>query len=77
MSIVTDMLKSDLWQLRPALLNAVFNPGHYSIKHLLLTPNIELITGDDVDQLVGWQQHELFTLHHLKGRNYNNKNKYI
>lgn len=55
----------DLWQLRSPLLDAVFDPGHDGIEHLLLTPNIQLITGNDVYELIGWEQHELLTLHDL------------
>ena len=56
---------SDLWQLRSTLLDAVFDPGHDSVEHLLLTPNIQLITRNDVYELIGWEKHELLALHHL------------
>ena len=54
-----------LWQLGSALLDAVFDPGHHSVEHLLLAAYIQLVTGDYVNQLVGGQQHELLALHHL------------
>lgn len=57
---------ADLRQLKPPLLDAVFNPGHDGVKHLLLAAHVQLVTRNDVDQLIGWEQHELFTLHDLK-----------
>lgn len=57
---------TDLRQLRPPLLDAVFNPGHDSVEHLLFAAHVELVARNDVDQLIGWEQHELFTLHYLR-----------
>ena len=39
---------SDLGQLGSSLLNAVLDPGHDGVEHLLLTTNVQLVTGDDV-----------------------------
>lgn len=58
--------KPNLRQLRSALLDAVFDPGHHSVENLLLTSHVQLITRDDVNQLVGRKQHELFAFHHLR-----------
>ena len=57
--------ETNLGQLRSAFLDAVFHPGHHSIENLLLAPHVELIAGNDVNQLVCWQQHELFAFHDL------------
>lgn len=54
-----------LGELRSPLLNAVFHPSHHCIKDLLLTSDIQFITRYDVNELIGWEQHELLTLHHL------------
>lgn len=58
-------VSSNLGELWSAFLDAVLDPGHHGVKNLLLTPDIELITGNYIDQLIGRQQHEFFTFHDL------------
>lgn len=56
---------ANLRELRSAFLDAVFDPGHHSVKNLLLTPDVELVAGNYINQLIGGQQHEFFTFHDL------------
>lgn len=56
---------ADLGQLGSAFLDAVLDPGHHGVKNLLLTPDVELVTGNDVNQLIGRQQHEFLAFHDL------------
>lgn len=59
-------IPTNLGQLGSAFLDAVFHPCHNGVKNLLLAPHIQLIAGDDVNQLVGRKQHELLTFHYLQ-----------
>lgn len=61
----TKVSAANLRELWSAFLDAVLNPGHHGVKNLLLTAHVELIAGNDINQLVGRQQHELFTFHDL------------
>lgn len=56
---------ANLRELWSAFLDAVLDPGHHGVKNLLLTPDVELIAGDYINQLIGRQQHEFFTFHDL------------
>lgn len=56
---------ANLGELWSAFLDAVLDPGHHGVKNLFLTPDIELIAGNYIDQLIGRQQHEFFTFHDL------------
>ena len=46
-------------QVAPPLSHVVLDPGHHRLKHLLLTPHVELVTSYDVYQLCQGQQKEL------------------
>jgi hypothetical protein len=48
-----------------ALTDIKFQPGHNSAENLFLSAHIELVTGDDVNQLGHRQEQKLFTLHDL------------
>jgi len=53
------------------LSDVVSDPRHDSVEYKLLRLDVQLLTGDDVDELVDRQQHELFTLHHLQSNTNN------